>query len=60
MNLFGEMADTLTELIEEIDDSPFAGEAKALQKTLQRAYENACIIDRIVRHRDAVDKLPIQ
>ena len=49
MNMFGELADQLTELAEELEGSKHAELAKPLCAALQRAYICACKADRMLR-----------
>jgi len=51
MNRFGEIADELTELIEEIERSDMAVEGKALKLALERAFAKACEAERVLRAR---------
>lgn len=51
MNRFGEIADELTELIEELDQPELAKEAAALKLALQRAFTKACLAERAYRHK---------
>ena len=57
MNIFGRIADELTDLIEEIENSPAAKSTLTLQRTLQRAFAEACYADRAERERQAASKL---
>lgn len=49
MNRLGEIADELTELIEELDRPELAAVAGALKVALERAFEKACIAERTLR-----------
>ncbi|MDR3512558.1 MAG: hypothetical protein P4L73_13065 [Caulobacteraceae bacterium] len=49
MNRFGEIADELTDLIEELERSDLAGESKRLRVALARAFDRACEADRSLR-----------
>jgi hypothetical protein len=53
MNRFGEIADELTELIEELEQPGLAAEAAALRAALQRAFGRACEADRARRTKEA-------
>lgn len=59
MNRFGEIADELTELIEELEHGPLAVQAKGLNAALQRACDKACEAERVLRAvQDAEPKMP--
>ena len=49
MNRFGEIADELTELIEELEGSDLADRAGPLAAALERAYVQACLAERRLR-----------
>ena len=49
MNRFGEIADELTELIEELDQPGLSADARALKAALQRAFSKACQAERAAR-----------
>jgi hypothetical protein len=49
MNRFGEIADELTDLIEELDDPRLAEAAGPLQTALERAFARACEAERALR-----------
>jgi hypothetical protein len=49
MNRFGEIADELTELMEELEQGPLSAQAKALKAALQRAVYRACEAERVLR-----------
>jgi len=49
MNRFGEIADELNELIEELERGPLAARSKALRSALQRAADRACEAERVLR-----------
>jgi hypothetical protein len=46
MNRFGEIADQLTELLEELDRPDLAPDAQALKRALKKAVARACEADR--------------
>jgi hypothetical protein len=54
MNRFGEMADELSELIEELEASPFQQDAIALCGALQRAFVHACLADQKMRRLEEI------
>lgn len=59
MNRFGEIADELTELIEELEHGPLSAQASALKAALQRAVNRACEAERVLRaEEDARPKAP--
>ena len=62
MNRLGEIADELTELIEELEQSNLAGETGALRAALQRAFAKACEAERVQRRKEPavprIDKRP--
>jgi hypothetical protein len=49
MNRFGEIADELTDLIEELDHPDLADFAQPLRQALERAFIRACEAERRVR-----------
>lgn len=51
MNRFGEIADELTDLIEELDSPELAAEAKRLKVALERAFARACEAERSLRQK---------
>jgi hypothetical protein len=59
MNRFGEIADELTELIEELDRGELAGKSRALKSALERAFARACEAERVLRaQQEAEPKMP--
>jgi len=59
MNRFGEIADELTELMEELEQGALSAQAKALKTALQRAVDRACEAERVLRgEEDAQPKMP--
>ena len=59
MNRFGEIADELTELMEELEQGALSAPAKALKTALQRAVDRACEAERVLRgEEDAQPKMP--
>ena len=59
MNRFGEIADELTELIEELEQGALSAQAKALKMALQRAVDRACEAERVLRvEEDAQPRAP--
>jgi len=53
MHRFGEIADELTDLIEELELPTYRDDARVLIKDLQRAFHSACLADRAVRESKA-------
>ena len=51
MNRYGELADELTDMIEEMEAPGRREEARVLVRHLQRAFQETCMLDRQVRHR---------
>lgn len=51
MNRFGEIADELTDLLEELDRPELAGEGRRLKGALQKAFARACEAERTMRQR---------
>jgi hypothetical protein len=51
MNKFGQLADDLTDMIEELEASEHADLATPLCRALQRAFIKACELDRLLRKR---------
>jgi hypothetical protein len=51
MTRFGEIADELTELIEDLGRAPMAQDSEPLRAALQRAFVQACLAERTVRRR---------
>jgi len=49
MNRFGQIADELTDLIEELDHLDLVGESGPLKAALQRAFAKACEAERVLR-----------
>jgi ATP/maltotriose-dependent transcriptional regulator MalT len=59
MNRFGEIADELTELMEELEQGPLSAQAKALKAALQRAVDRACEAERLLRaEEEAQPRMP--
>jgi hypothetical protein len=59
MNRFGEIADELTELMEELEQGPLSAQAKALKTALRRAVDRACEAERVLRaEEDAQPEMP--
>lgn len=58
MNCFGEIADELTDLIEELDQPRLASEGRALKAALMRAFAKACEAERAARLKAESDPLP--
>jgi hypothetical protein len=56
MNRFGEIADELTDLIEEMEGPELAQEGRALKAALERAFVRACEAERALRRR--IDAAP--
>jgi hypothetical protein len=57
MNRFGEIADELTELMEELDHPDLAPDAKRLLAALERAFARACEAERALRLRHEAQPL---
>jgi hypothetical protein len=57
MNRFGEIADEITIMIEDLMDPGGSIESLALGRTLKRAYTQACLADIEARHRVVALKL---
>jgi hypothetical protein len=57
MNRFGEIADELTDLIEELDQPLLAPEGRALKTALMRAFTKACEAERAARLRTESEPL---
>jgi hypothetical protein len=55
MNRFGEIADELTELIEELDQPGLSRDARALKAALQRAFAKACEAERAMRLKEQAE-----
>jgi hypothetical protein len=55
MNRFGEIADELTDLIEEMERSDIAADGKALKLVLERAFAKACEAERALRLRQEAE-----
>ena len=55
MNRFGEIADELTDLIEELEQSHLAADGKGLKLALERAFAKACQAERLVRERQEAE-----
>ena len=51
MNRFGEIADELTDLIEELDQPHLVKEAAGLKIALERAFAKACEAERVLRRK---------
>jgi hypothetical protein len=51
MNRFGEIADELTDLIEEMERSGLAADGRAVKLALERAFAKACEAERSLRLR---------
>ncbi len=51
MNRFGEIADELTDLVIELEEPRYEADAQALLRALQRAFDQACLAERVVRRR---------
>jgi hypothetical protein len=49
MNRFGEIADELTDLIEELERESLSDESAALKLALERAFDRACEAERGLR-----------
>jgi hypothetical protein len=49
MNRYGEIADELTELVEELDGPDAPREVRLLKAALQRAFARACEAERMLR-----------
>jgi hypothetical protein len=60
MNRFGEIADELTELIEELDRPNLAVEAAALKVALERAFAKACVAERALRLKQEAEPKPVR
>jgi hypothetical protein len=59
MNRFGEIADELTELMEELEQGALSAHSKALRTALQRAADRACEAERVLRaEEDARPEIP--
>jgi hypothetical protein len=55
MNRFGEIADELTDLIEELERADLAVDGKGLKLALERAFAKACEAERAQRLRRVAD-----
>lgn len=60
MNRFGEIADELTELIEELDQPHLAAEAAGLKVALERAFARACEAERVLRRKQEAEPKPMR
>ena len=49
MNRFGEIADEMTELLEELEHPRYAAYATPLRRVLERAFARACEAERVAR-----------
>jgi hypothetical protein len=58
MNRFGEIADELTDLIEELDQADLAQDGAALKLVLERAFIKACEAERALRRRAEAEPKP--
>jgi len=58
MNRFGEIADELTDLIEEIEQSDLSIDGEQLKLALQRAFAKACQAERTLRERAEAEPAP--
>jgi hypothetical protein len=57
MNRFGEIADELTDLIEELEAPGLASESKALRAALARAFSKACEAERVLRLKQQAEPI---
>lgn len=53
MNRFGEIADDLTDMLEELERAELAPEARLLKTALERAFVRACEAERSLRLKSA-------
>jgi len=60
MNRFGEIADELTDLIEEMDQPHLAAEAEGLKIALERAFAKACEAERVLRRKQEAGPKPMR
>jgi len=58
MNRFGEIADELTDLIEELDQADLAQDGGALKLILERAFIKACEAERAMRRKAESEPKP--
>lgn len=59
MNRFGEIADELTDILEELEQADLAPEAKRLKAALERAFLRACEAERSLRMKSADQPLAL-
>jgi hypothetical protein len=52
MNRFGQIADELSELIEELETPALKPDSTALRRALQRAFVQACLAEQAMRRRE--------